>query len=318
MGTESAARREGRQRKALAKRERELAALARRQHGTLSRQQLLAGGLSKRTIARRVESGRLHPIHRGVYLLGTGRITRRGEWMAAVLACGDGALLSHRSAAALWGLARERRRKATEVSAAGGRDQRGILVHEGGIYRDDRAVVAGIPLTSVARTLFDCAEIVDEQQLGRMFEEADRLGLLEMPALDAVCARGYGRRALRPIRRLIEEAREPVWTRSDLEERFALFCREQGFPPNETNVEVLGHEVDVFWPRERVIVELDSYAFHRHRTAFEGDRTKDAARQVAGYRAIRVTDRRLRREPDALANEISALLKLPRGRRAAG
>jgi very-short-patch-repair endonuclease len=169
-------------------------------------------------------------------------------------------------------------------------------------------VIADIPVTSVARTLFDFAEVVDERQLGRAFEEADRLGLLAMREVDEVCARGVGRRALQPIRRLIEEAHEPVRTRSDLEERFALFCRDYNLVPAETNVEVLGHEVDAFWPRERVIVELDGYGFHRHRAAFESDRAKDAARQAAGYKSIRITDRRLEREPAAIAEEIRQLL----------
>jgi hypothetical protein len=182
-------------------------------------------------------------------------------------------------------------------------------VHEGGVNKDDRAAVAGIPVTSVARTVFDLAEVVDEQQLGRAFEEADRLNLLQMKALEDVCARGQGRRALRPIRALIEAARSPVISRTDLEERFALFCRDYDIVPAATNVEVLDHEVDAFWPRERVIIELDGYAFHRHRAAFEDDRSKDVARQVAGYKAIRITDRRLEREPDTVAAEIRALLK---------
>jgi hypothetical protein len=300
-----------RRRKALAQRERDLSALARRQHGVLSRRQLIAGGLSRRSIDRRVESGRLGIVHRNVYAMSAGRIDSRGEWMAAVLACGDGALLSHRSAAALWGLVKRSGRHGVEVTAAAGRGRPDIVVHEGGIYKDDRAVVARIPVTSVARTLFDLAEVVDGAQLGRAFEEADRLNLLRMTALEDVCARGHGRRALRPIRRLIEAARTPVIARSDLEERFALFCREYDIVPTATNVEVLGDEVDAFWPRERLIVELDGWAFHRHHAAFQGDRRKDVARQVAGYRAIRITDRRLKHERDTVAAEIRTLLAEP-------
>jgi very-short-patch-repair endonuclease len=315
MGTESTARQAEKGRKALARRERELAALARRQHGVVSRRQLIAGGLGLRTIRRWTERGQLGVLHRGVYVLGLSQLNQRSEWMAAVLACGEGALLSHRSAAELWALTKKSHSGPVEVTATAGRGRPGITVHEGGIYKDDRAVVARIPVTSVARTLFDLAEVVDERQLGRAFEEADRLNLLHIGALEDVCARGHGRRALRPIRQLIEEARVPVRTRSDLEERFALFCREHDIVPTATNVEVLGHEVDAFWPRERVIVELDGYAFHRHRAAFERDRSKDIARQVAGYRAIRVTDRRLEGEPDAVAKEIRALLRpAPAGR----
>jgi len=237
--------------------------------------------------------------------------------MAAVLACGEGALLSHRSAAALWALMKLPRRQPVEVSATAGRSRPGITVHEGGIYKADRTMVAGIPVTSVARTLFDLAEVVDERKLGRAFEEADRLGLLKMRAVEEVCARGVGRRALRPIRRLIEEAREPVWTRSDLEERFALFCKDNDLAPGATNSEVRGYEIDALWPRERLVVELDGYSFHRHRAAFEADRAKDAALQAAGYRVIRVTDRRLEREPAAIAKEIRQLLSSsPKGGRA--
>jgi very-short-patch-repair endonuclease len=282
-------------------------ASAQRQHGVISRRQLLAAGLSVRTIRRRIETGRLEPLHREVYALTPGAPSLRGRWLAAVLACGDEAVLSHRSAAALWGLIRPRP-GSVEVCATVGRRRPGIVVHEGGIHGADRAMKDRVPVTSVARTLFDCAEVVDEQQLALMFEEADRLGLLEMPQLEEVCSRGRGRRALRPIHVLIEEARTPTWTRTELENRFSLFCREYRLPPCETNVEVLGHEVDVLWPRERLIVELDSWTFHRHRAAFERDRSKDVSRQVAGYRAIRVTDRRLKREPDVVAGEIRCLL----------
>jgi very-short-patch-repair endonuclease len=288
-----------------------LAALAARQHGVVARRQLLAFGLSPRVIESRLAARRLTPIHRGVYAFGA-QIGLRGHWLAAVLACGEGAVLSHRSAAALWGLIPARH--PIEVSARSGRGKSGrrIVIHEGRIDRRDRTLQARIPVTTVARTLFDLAEVVDERRLERAFEEADRLKLLEMRALEDVCSRSYGRRALRPIRRLIEEAQEPVWTRSELEYRFALFCREQQFPAAETNVVVLGHEVDVFWPYERLIVELDGYAFHGHRNAFEGDRSKDTARQAADYRAIRVTDRRLKREPAQLAGEIRNLLRLGR------
>jgi predicted transcriptional regulator of viral defense system len=294
-----------------ARREKATADRAGRQHGVVSRRQLLAWGLSARTIDRRLEAGRLHLLYRGVYAYGRAPINQRGQWLAAVLACGEGALLSHRSAAALWGLTRARR--PIEVSAKKGRGhgRQGILTHEGRIDPADRTLVDRIPVTSVARTLFDFSEVVDERQLGRAFEEADRLNLLRMQALEDVCARGTGRRALRPIRRLVEEAQTPVVNRSDLEERFALFCREYGIVPTATNVEVLGDEVDAFWPRERVIVELDGYAFHRHRAVFESDRSKDIARQVAGYRAIRITDWRLEREPDTVAAEIRALLDTP-------
>ena len=273
----------------------------------MSRRQLLAAGLSVRTIERRVEAGRLRPLHQGVYAVGGFALGRKGTWMAAVLACGEGALLSHRSAAALWGLMRDRGLP-VEVTAARGRRRRGIAVHEGGIVAADRTAVAVIPVTTIARTLFDLAEFVDESTHERAFEEADRLGLLRIADLEAVCARGVGRRALPRVRRLIDEARLPEITRSALEHRVLALCRDCGLPMPVTNVEVLGYEVDALWPRQRLVVEADGYAFHRHRAAFERDRVRDAALQAAGYRVVRLTYRRLIREPDAIAIELRRLL----------
>jgi very-short-patch-repair endonuclease len=298
-------------------RERKLAALAGAQHGVITRRQLLDGGVGARTIERRVERRQLHRLHGGIYSYGDPKPNFRGRWLAAVLACGDGAVLSHRSAAALWGLARAKGGP-VEVTAVVGRRRPGIALHECGLHKADRVTLDSIPVTSVARTLFDLAEVVDERQLGQAFEEADRLRLLEMRALEDVCARGRGRRALAPVRRLIDEARAPGWTRSDLEDRFAALCREHELRPTDTNVEVLGHEVDALWACERLVVELDGFAHHRHRAAFERDRARDAAMQAAGYRVIRITDRRLKREPTVIAAEIRSLLGSAQRSRRAG
>lgn len=307
MGSQLTAGPGRKRRRAAARRERELAKLAGRQHGVIARSQLVAAGLGPRTIRRRVEAGRLHLLHRGVYAFGVERLSPRGRWMGAVLACGEGALLSHRSGAALWGLLRSHRGP-IEVTSASGRGRLGIAVHEGGIRREERSAVAGIPVTSVARTLFDLAEVLDRDQLERAFEEADRLRLLEMRALEEVCMQGHGRHALAPVRRLIDEARAPSWTRSELEDRFQTLCREHRLPPAHTNVSILGHEVDVYWPEAKFVVEADSWTFHHQRGAFERDRARDAAMQAAGYRVIRVTYRRLEREPEKVAAEIRSVL----------
>lgn len=307
MDSSTTARRAEHRRGAFARRERELAALANRQHGVISRRQLIAGGVGARTIGRRLQAGRLRVLHGGVYAFERGRISARGRWLAAVLACGNGGVLSHRSAAALWGLTRPLW-GLVDVSAVAGRSRQGIAVHEGGLHCDDRVVVDAIPVTTVARTLFDLAEVVDEERLERAFEEADRLSLLEMRALEDVCARGHGRRALRPIRRLIDDARVTEATQSPLEDRVIALCRKYDLPMPVTNVHVLGHEVDAFWPDAKLVVEADSVAFHGHRAAFERDRTRDAARQVEGYRVIRLTHRRLEREPDKVADELRRLL----------
>lgn len=298
------------QREAVARRERAFSALANRQHGVISRRQLIAGGLGVRTISRRIEAGQLHPLHRGVYMFGDGRVNRRAEWMAAVLTCGDGALLSHGSACALWGLIRSRRGPVDVTSATGSQRPR-IAVHEGAICSEDRAEVDRIAVTTVARTLFDFAEVVDEDDLRRAAEEADRLRLLRIPELEAVCGRCPGRRALRPIHRLIDAVQMPEDIQSPLEDRVLELCREHDLPVPVVGATVLGREVDAFWPDRKLMVEADSWQFHGHRAAFESDRERDAAMQTEGYRVIRLTHRRLERDPAKVANQLRRLLDRP-------
>jgi very-short-patch-repair endonuclease len=240
-------------------------------------------------------------------------VDRRGRWLAAVLACDEGALLSHRSAAALWGLTRQRG-SAVDVTGRCGRQFRPgrdrICLHRGRIHDGEATERAGIPVTTVARTLFDLAEVVDSQQLRRAWEEADRLHLLRLPAVERACEMGYGRHALRPIRPLLVEARAVVTTRSPLEDRFAEFCRKHlaHLPAPHTNVSILDHEVDAYWPQHRLVVEMDSWEFHHHRAAFEGDRARDAAMQAAGYRVIRLTHRQLETEAPRIAAQLRRLL----------
>lgn len=290
------------------RRERDLAALAERQHGVVSRCQLTALGIGDGAIKARLRLGQLHGIHRGVYSVGHQCVAVRSVWLAAVLACGEGAVLSHRSAAALWGLMRPRR-SPVEVTSRHGRSGRdGILLHHSRVAEDERAVEARIPVTSVPRTLLDLAEVVDGQRLQGAFEEADRLKLLRMPALERVCARAGRRKGLVALRRLIADARAPVTTRSPLEDRFAVFCDKHNLPTPVHNVDVLGHEADAYWPSHRLVVELDSFSFHRHRAAFEHDRARDAAMQAAGYRVIRLTHRQLDTEAPRIATQLRKLL----------
>lgn len=293
------------------RREREIVALAERQHGVIAQRQLLALGLSQRAIECRLENWRLRLVHREVYAIGHSILTQQGRWQAAVLAYGKGALLSHRSAAALWGLAKPWT-PAIDVTALAGRQgirrRERIWIHRGRLHPEDRAVRTAIPVTTVARTLFDMAEFISHKRLESAWEEADRLNLLQLSAVEGVCERGYGRRALRPIRRLLAEARAPQITRSPLEDGFAAFCRDRRLPTPVFNTTVLDYEVDALWPTQRVAAELDSWEFHRHRAAFERDRARDAALQVAGYRTIRITHRRLHGEATTLANELRVLL----------
>ncbi|MGC1166954.1 MAG: type IV toxin-antitoxin system AbiEi family antitoxin domain-containing protein [Solirubrobacterales bacterium] len=289
-----------------------MAQLATRQHGVVALAQLAKLGFGVRAVERRLRDGRLHKLHRNVYAVGHTRVSQHGFWWAAVLAYGDESLLSHRSAAALWGLAR-RRAGAIDVTAPLGRQgpsrRDGIWIHRGRLHTEDGDERAGIPVTSVARTLFDYAEVVDFQRLERAWEETDRLKLLRLREVERVCERGYGRRALKPIRRLLAETQAVTRTRSPLEDRFQRFCRFYDLPAHSTNVEVLGKEVDVLWPAAKLIVELDSWEFHSHRAAFQRDRARDTRLLVAGYRTARVTHDRLDKEATALAAEIRELLR---------
>ncbi len=292
-------------------RERALARLAFEQHGVVALSQLVGLGFGIRAVERRVRDGRLHKIHREVFGVGHRRLSQRSHWWAAVLAYGDQALLSHQTAAAFWELAKPRQFPidiTAPVGWQGLRRRSGIWIHRGRLHPEDRDERSGIPVTTVARTLFDYAEVVDFRRLENAWEEADRLKRLRLREIEAVCERGYGRRALKPTRRLLAEARAVTRTRSPLEDRFQRFARHFDLPPHSTNVEVLGKEVDVLWPAAELIVELDSWEFHSHRAAFQRDRTRDSRLLVAGYRTIRVTHDRLDKDASALAAEIRGLL----------
>jgi very-short-patch-repair endonuclease len=183
-------------------------------------------------------------------------------------------------------------------------------MHQGRPLPQEADLVDSIPVTSVHRTLLDLAEIVDEEALRRAFEEADRLRLLEMGSLEALCESSGGRRGLRALRPLLAGALAPVTTASPLEDRFAEFCRDHRLPAPATNVPVLGHEVDALWRRQRVVVEMDGFSFHSHRAAFERDRARDAELVAAGFRVVRLTHRRLLEEPAVIAAQLRRLLAL--------
>jgi hypothetical protein len=288
-----------------------LAALAARQHGVVAYRQLLELGFGRRAIQSRVARGRLHRVHLAVYAVGHSALSGNGRLLAAVLACGPGALLSHWSAGAHWQLL-PTSRSAVDVTVpsrtrAG---NRGIVVHQARhLHPDDGTVREGIPVTSVARTLLDLAEVVRPRQLERAVEEAERLRLFDLRDLEELCERSRGRRGLRPLRAVLGGAvGEPPATRSELERRFLDLCREAGLPRPAVNLAAAGFEVDALWPRQRLVVELDGHAFHGTRAAFERDRVRDAELQLAGYRVLRLTHRRLKDEPAAVARTVATLL----------
>ena len=284
--------------------------MAARQHGVIAYRQLVALGSGRGAIAHQVANGRLHRVHRGVFAVGHRRLTLQGRRMAAVLAVRD-SVLSHRDAAALWGLLAGAGTLFHVTAVARGRaQQRGIKVHQvRKLDARDRTIRDGIPVTSLARTLLDLAEVVPATTLARAYDEAERLRLLDVRALKELCARSPGRRGLKPLKVLIaDRTRETPHTKRELEALFFDFCRAHRLPLPACNAMVEGYEVDTLWADKQLVVELDSWEFHGGRRAFERDRERDAVLQAAGYRVVRVTWRRLNEQPEELATLIRRLL----------
>jgi very-short-patch-repair endonuclease len=286
-----------------------IAALAARQHGVVARAQLVALGLGHRAIDHRVACGRLHVVHHGVYAVGHRRLTRRGQWMAAVLAAGPGATLSHRSAAALWDLHRSAQTR-IEVSTPSRRRHRpGIEVHRAGLQPDEVTEVDGIPVTTVPRTLLDLAAVLPRSRLERAIERAEALRLTDPVSLDGLLRRYPRRHGTRSLREVVRQGIEPILTRSELEDRFLAFLDARGLPRPRVNVLIEGLEVDFVWPEQRLIVELDGHNTHGTRAAFERDRQRDRILQAAGWRVVRITWRQLQDDPAAIARDLGRLLE---------
>ena len=295
-----------------------IARLAAAQHGVVALRQLRANGIGSGAIYHRVRCGRLHPVHRGVFAVGHARLTREGRWMAAVLALGEGAVLSHVSAAALWRLrASAASRIHVTVPTTAGREQRpGIVVHRcrvaapGGHERVD-----GIAVTTVARTLLDIAGMLAPGPL-----RASRRAVAHPAAVrHARAARAHRRRSDAPGRAVLERIvttihDEPAITRSDLEALMRDLCDAAGIPRPQVNMIVEGEEVDFVWREQRLIVETDGHATHGTRAAFERDRARDARLTMLGYRVVRFTHRQLTYERDQVAATLDRLAGGPRRR----
>jgi hypothetical protein len=289
-----------------------MAELARGQHGVVARRQLAQIGLDDDAICHRIAGGRLHRLHPGVYAVGHLALPREGGWMAAVLAAGDGAVLSHASAAALWGLMPPARLPEVTVPRSSRSTPR-LRRHCSFLAPDEVAMQKAIPVTSVARTLFDMAVQTRPWEFERLVREAEFLKLPQVPSLGELYARHPRRRGARLVRRTLEglsELRDGT-TRSSLEDRFLRFVRRAGLPLPETNILLrfgeVAYEADCLWRDAGVIVELDGHRAHGTRAAFEKDRERDRRMQVAGWQVIRVTWRQLQ-TPVPLIQDLRQLL----------
>jgi hypothetical protein len=280
--------------------DRVLAHRAASQHGVVSVAQLAGLGLSPSAIKSRVRSGRLHRVYRGVYAVGHPQISYLGRCMAAVLASGRTAALSHRAAGQVHGL---RTGSWIEVTVPHGRHgPKGIHLHE---TRRPPAttLIERIPTTTVSRTLVDLADVLSHTRLEMAFADAERLRILDLADVNPIPGR-TGRKRLESVLGGLFSAD----TQPGLEQRFAIFLRDYGFPWPVFNTLVQGILVDVFWPAQKVIVELDSYEHHgKARKPFEDDRAKSNRLQLDEYKVLRVTSRMLDR-PDELASQLAAAL----------
>jgi very-short-patch-repair endonuclease len=243
--------------------------------------------------------------------LATAAITLKGRWLAAVLACGAEAVLSHRHAVVLWEL-RPAPGGPIDVTVPG-RTKRGrkwIQVHSvRRLHERARTEVNGIPVTSVHRTLLDYAEVSRPQQLRLALEAAERRDLLDMNKFNELFGRSRRRRCVKLLKAAIGEMRGPApWTQSELENAFLALIREAGIEEPQANVVVAGYVVDFLWPRSRLVVEVDGYGFHKSRAAWESDRHKDTKLQLARCDVVRVTQDRIESAPRELVRDVLELL----------
>jgi hypothetical protein len=296
-----------------------ISSLADRQHGVVARAQLLALGLERRAIRRRLAAGRLHPIHRGVYAVGHTVLSRWGWSMAAVLAGGEGAVLSHRSAASLWALRRgsAARIDITVPFTSGVRGTQAITVHRARAPIES-TVEDGIPVTTVARTLADLAEVVPRRALEKALETAEAHRKLDVAEIDAVAAAHPGRLGPALVRKLVRGHDVESTTRGSLEDAFLELCETHGIPRPAVNARIGPYEVDFCWPAARLIVETDSWRHHGTRAAFRRDAAKAAALTAMGWRVVRVVDEQIAHDALATAERILELLDAARPRPAGG
>jgi very-short-patch-repair endonuclease len=287
-----------------------MAELAARQRGVVTRTQLRAIGLSADAVDKRLKSKRLHPLYRGVYVVGHSGPVEGAPELGAVLACGSGAVVSHRSAAVLWGL-HPAPPPDVEVTVGGRRcdSKRGIRVHRvAALDPRDLRKLGGIPITAPARTLLDLAGTVSARELEQALAEAHARGLVRRGEMVALLARYPRRPGIAALRSLIAPDASPALTRSEAEERLLAMIRAAELPAPEVNVRIGRHEVDFLWSDQRLVVEVDGFRFHSSRTAFERDRARDAELASLGFLVIRVTWRQIVDRPSAVVARIAGAL----------
>lgn len=291
--------------------------LAESQHGVFSTWQLPGGGVSRDVVQGRREAGVLVPLHQGVYALGHKRLAREGRWMAAVLACGPGAVLSHFSAGNLWGLCGSRGPIET-LRQSGGfhpRGHQGVKLHQTRRLESYEVMMErGIPVAVMERVLLDLAGRNDAKRLERIFVQAYKRDNFSWPRLGRIITRRRGCKGVAKLRRIaLEVDPEALETKSVPEVDFLALCRELNMPIPLVNVLAEGHLVDFLWPEQKVIVETDSWGHHGDPLAFERDHQRDVDLIAAGYDLHRTTCKMLERNPEPFLENVR---RAPRARTA--
>jgi hypothetical protein len=280
-----------------------IARIADRQFGHVTRQQLLDLDIPSATIAYWVTNARLIRVHLGVYAVGHQQHTAIAKAMAAILACGDPAILSHDSAAALWGV--RTWPSLPEVTAPHDRRRKGIRTHRTTTLTTKHIRRhRNIRVTSPSRTILDIEHRLTDKQLTRAINDLRLNKHLKATELQHLLSNSTR------IRNLIDPAQNP--TRSGGEDRFIAFCREYGLPTPATNTTRWGFEIDALFEAEKVIVEIDGWDFHKDRQSFESDRERDTVAADHGFLTVRLTGRRLDRRPAEEAARLLRILELRR------
>jgi very-short-patch-repair endonuclease/predicted transcriptional regulator of viral defense system len=290
----------------------EIRLFAQSRHGIVTASELRDLGLGERASQHRAASGRLHRLHRGVYSVDPP--SQKGRWLAAVLACGDGAVLSHASAAALWDVLGDPTRMVhVNVVGAHRRARPGVVVHRAALGPDDVTSIDGIPCTTLARSLVDVAATIGKQRLERAVVLADELGIFDLRAVRAQLDRMPGQRGCGALARVLARYDDLAVTRSEAEARFLALVRTARLPEPEVNAwiplpEGSGYRPDFLWRERRLIVEVDSRSHHAHRQAFEHDRRRDRRLLRAGFVTARFPAREVMRRRADVTRELRSLL----------
>ena len=288
-------------------------ALVERQHGVLAHWQLLQLGAARNMVLGRRQAGLLIPLHRGVYAWGHRQLTRQGRWMAAVLACGPGAVLSHFSAGSHWGICGtygpiEALRQSGGFKPEG--DHRGVKLHQTRRLESYEVTVErGIPVAVRERVLLDLAARTDSKRLERMFVQAYKSEDFSWSRLGRIINRRRGCKGVGKLRRIaLEVDPEALETKSVPEIDLLALYRQADMPTPSVNVLVEGHLVDFLWAEQKVIVETDSWSHHGDPFAFEKDHQRDVDLIAAGYDVHRTTYKMLERNPDPFLQNVRRAL----------